>query len=166
MHKCTNVPVCLRQCGDGWRFTRGVAVSLGTLWWKCGGSCRGRRIIFSSHPACLWGDAAAAVLTKPWSAFPCSRTRSPWRYMLRHTHTLQLECWSKKSNNFCFLICVCSWWELPSWSTSSSSCRSLNTASVSAGNKSAVPCRCSVHLLCLGLAVPFCWRNLLFLCAG
>lgn len=89
--KMMTVLICLCLCflhqyGGGWRFIRGVAVSLGTLWWRFGGSCRGRHTIFLSRPVCRWGDVVAAALTRPWSVFPRSHTHSPWRY--RHTDTL------------------------------------------------------------------------------
>lgn len=74
----------LRQCVAGWRFIPGAAVSPGTLWWRSGRSYRGRRTTSSCLPACRCDDAVAAAPTKPWSAFPRSRTRSPWRYLLRH----------------------------------------------------------------------------------
>lgn len=51
-NKIMPVLIYLHQCDGGWRFIRGAAVSLGTLWWRFGGSCRGRRTIFSSHPVC------------------------------------------------------------------------------------------------------------------
>lgn len=86
--KTHHLSVSILQCGAGWRCTPEADVSLGTLWWRFGGSCRGRPTTSSSRPACRWGDAAAAVPTRPWSVCPRSRTRSPWRYPHRQTHTV------------------------------------------------------------------------------
>lgn len=129
MSQCSNW--CPHQWGGGWRCTRAVDASLGTPWWRCGGSCLERRTVFSSRPVCLWGDAAVAVLTRLWSASPYSQARSLWRYQPRHTN-----CYCFDANVLTFFCSERSWWRPPSWSTSSSSCPSSSTASVSAGNKS------------------------------
>lgn len=91
----------VHQCGGGWRCTHAVAVSLGTLWWKFGGSYQEKPTTSLSRPVSQWEGVVAAVLTRPWSVCPRSHTRLLWRYTHRHRDTLNSQKWE---DVWCFIL--------------------------------------------------------------